>query len=208
MIREHTLTAPATNFATQETSALPVWPSTAMILGGASWIVYYSMWIVSGVTTGEAPAFSTPFGLFVTILFLAALLGINSGLTGLGLELRKRSKGFGYAGLAFGVIALTCSLVSLLMVVLGVNQVPGFLGGFGVMGSCISATLLAIAALRSKAMPRSKALLFLAVGMFTFPLIITINMMLPTLPTWMVDELPFAVSGATWIIFGAMLKRD
>ena len=167
MMREHTLTAPAPTFATEERSALPAWPSTAMILGGASWIVYYGMWIVSGVTTGEAPVFSTPFGLFVTTLFIVALLGI-----------------------------------------IGITFVPGFFGGFGVLGSCISATLLAIAALRSKALPRSKALLFLAVGMFTFPLIITINMMLPALPTWMVDELPFAVSGATWIIFGTMLKRD
>ncbi len=90
-----------------------------------------------------------------------------------------------------------------------VGQTIGGPEGMAVLGSCFSATLLGIAALRSQALPRRTTALLLFIGVLTFPLIIALGMIANLwLPAWATDELPFALSGLLWAIFGARVPHS
>lgn len=206
MMHEHTMPIATHTFDPIAAFNVPRAVRPALMIGGATWLAYYGMWIWSGVTTGHEPAQGTPFGLASAVVFFIALVGITGGLASLGMQLRKFAAGFGNAGLAFALIALVCSVVGIASIALGAIR-PGTFGGLGVVGSCLGATLLGIAALRSKALARRDALVLLAIGVVTFPLIVAITAILPTLPSWIVDEMPFAIAGLSWIVFAALLKR-
>jgi multidrug transporter EmrE-like cation transporter len=85
----------------------------------------------------------------------------------------------------------------------------GALGGFSVLASCFGATVLGMAAWRAQALPRHISGLLLFIGLLTFPLIIALGMIANLwLPAWATDELPFALSGALWVTFGALMQRN
>jgi hypothetical protein len=167
------------------------------------------MWIGTGLITGDTPMTLGTLGfLFPNGLFVTALIGLNGGLAGLAWWLRRRSPFLRSIGLAialFGVVSLTHGFVRRVLV----GQTIGGPGGMAVLGSCFSATLLGIAALRFQALPRRTTALLLFIGVLTFSLIIVLGMIANRwLPAWATDELPFAVSGLLWTIFGARVQHS
>jgi peptidoglycan biosynthesis protein MviN/MurJ (putative lipid II flippase) len=88
------------------------------------------------------------------------------------------------------------------------GQPPGILGAVGVVGSCVSATLLAIGARRNRVLDSGLANLLLAIGLCTFPLIVAFAFPAGKwMPAYFTDELPFALSGLAWMVFASRLKR-
>lgn len=199
-----------------EKLAAPLAPSTpdlrpqaavAATLGGALWTGYYAAWIVNGLFTGQAPEVGrNPLFIAVCALFAGALCALSLGLGMLALTLRPRHKLVG--PLALGVAAIACAgpLFGFFTRVLA-GEIIGAAGGIGVLGSCLAAALLGGAALRSGRLPRRAAALLLALGVATFPLVVLLGMVANLwLPAWATDELPFAVAGAGWLVFGRWLR--
>lgn len=207
MIRQQSahVTTPSAHRLT--TSYPARWISQLFIAGGVLWVAYYAMWIVSGVAMGAEPVRGSAFYIFTSGLFAAALVGLNGGLAGIAAAFRKHAPILGYLSLVltlFGIASVTYGFFG--RVLLG-DRI-GFPGGNAVLTSCIGATLLGIAAFRSKALPRRETNLLLFLGLLTFPLIVALGMIANLfLPAWATDELPFAMSGALWIAFGVLLGR-
>jgi hypothetical protein len=207
---EYTIYAARPTATTLHTATKPARAvSRALISSGGLWIAYYAMWIASGLLTGDTPLTLGTAGYVVTnALFVTALLGLNAGLAGLALWLRRRAPILGSIGLVialFGVVSVTYGCVA--RVVAGLTI--GAPGGFSVLASCFGATVLGMAAWRAQALPRHISGLLLFIGLLTFPLIIALGMIANLwLPAWATDELPFALSGALWVTFGALMQRN
>jgi hypothetical protein len=204
MLREEklvtTIVAPAPNLLPHVASAA--------VAGGASWALYYAGWIVNGMITGQAPAIGAGTVYYVLgSLFCAALCAISIGLGLLALAMRPRHQVLGTVALVVALVSFAAPFYGLFTRVLAGETVGGF-GGVGVLGSCLAATLLGAAALRSGQLPRRVAALLLALGLVSFPLIIVLGMVANLwFPAWVTDELPFAVAGIAWVVFGRLVRR-
>jgi hypothetical protein len=179
----------------------------AVSVGGTLWGGYYLGWIVNGLLTGQAPSISVnPIFLALAALFVAALCALNLGLGTLALAARPRNPILGALALAVALLAFVGPPLAFITRVLA-GETMGGLAGMSVIGSCLAATLLGAATLRSGLLPRRAAGLLLALGLITFPLVVLLGMVANLwLPAWVTDELPFAIAGAGWLLFARWLR--
>lgn len=197
----------------QNASGLARWSGPAFVAGGLLWIAHYEIWVTLGLVTGDVPVWGTafagesagPVGYLDLTSFCGAILFFAAGLYGVGVVLKGRSKVLRAIGLFFAVLAGIMAASGLATQALGLASMTGLFMGNGVIASLLGATFLSGAALRTGALRKGAALLLLANGLLTFPLIVSIVSILPTLPSYTVDELPFAVSGLAWILVGRAL---
>jgi hypothetical protein len=203
MLRKESLVAPA---APARPRLLPH-VALALSAGGALWCLYYLCWIVNGLLTGQAPPVGVnPTYIGVAALFIAALCALNLGLGMLALEVRPRHPILGTAALVVALLAFVGPPLAFLTRVLA-GEIMGGLAGMSVIGSCLGASLLGAATLRSALLPRRAAGLLLALGLITFPLVVLLGMVANLwLPAWVTDELPFAIAGAGWLLFARLLR--
>jgi hypothetical protein len=203
MLREEPLIASAASTSSH------LLPRVALALsgGGALWGVYYLGWIVNGLLTGQAPPIGVnPIYLTLAALFVAALCAISLGLGTLALAARPRHPILGALALVVALLAFVGPPLAFFTRVLA-GETMGGLAGMGVLGSCLAATLLGAATLRSGLLPRRVAGLLLALGLVTFPLVVLLGMVANLwLPAWVTDELPFAIAGAGWLLFARWLR--
>jgi hypothetical protein len=203
MLREEHLVAPAAP------ASLSLLPRVALALsaGGALWVVYYLAWIVNGLLTHQAPPVGVnPLYVGVAALFVTALCALNLGLGVLALTIRPRQPILGAAALVVALLGVAGPPLAFFTRVLA-GETMGGLAGMGVLGSCLAATLLGAATLRSGLLPRRVAGLLLALGLVTFPLVVLLGMVANLwLPAWVTDELPFAIAGAGWLLFARWLR--
>jgi hypothetical protein len=180
----------------------------ALMVGGTLWVVHFVLYAGAGTVRGEVPDFSSIFGKIDGTIFTVAIVALSLGLFRLGQLLRTRAAVWATAGMALATVA-GLSVIAGLLTRVFVGQPIGALGGIGVLGTCLSATLLAIAALRTRLLSRGLGALLFAVGLLTFPLIIAITIPFGAwLPMYVVDELPFAASGVAWLLLGERLNRE
>ncbi len=176
--------------------------SLCLLAGGALWVAHYVMQLVMGFSTGEVKPDNrlwTIDGLF----FTGAVVGLCIGLLRLGIQVPSR---WAQAAMFFAAVAATSIVIGLVRFAL-TGQPPGVWGGVGVIGSCVSATLLAIAVRRNRVLDASLANLLLAIGVSTFPLIVAFAFPAGKwMPAYITDELPFALSGLAWMVFASRLK--
>jgi hypothetical protein len=179
----------------------------AATLGGILWIGYYAVWIVNGLLTSQAPTVGrNPLYIAVCALFVGALCAISLALGTLALTLRPRHKILGSVALGVAAIAFGGPLFGFFARVLS-GETIGLPGGIGVLATCLAASLLGVAALRSGRLVRREGGLLLALGVATFPLVVLLGIIANLwLPTWETDELPFAVAGAGWLVLGRWLR--
>lgn len=182
-----------------------------LTLGGMLWIVHYCLQIVSGMTLGRVPDVEdlghSMFASFDATAFLVAIVLLGLGLLGVRGRLRGRSRKLGIAASVFAGLAILGPSVNLVLIsgVFGELTVVGILAALGVVSSLIGATLLAIAALKTKGLPKGVGTALLINGLLTFPFIVGITSIFPSAPAWAIDELPFAVSGVAWMAVGYAL---
>lgn len=175
--------------------------------GGALWCVYYLGWIVNGLFTGRAPSTGVnPIFIGAAALFVAALCALNLGLGMLALTVRDRHPILGGVALVVALIGVVAPPVAFFTRALA-GETLGLPAGISVIGSCLGATLLGAATLRSGLLPRRSAGTLLALGAFTFPLVVLLGMVANLwLPAWVTDELPFAMAGAGWLLLARSLR--
>jgi hypothetical protein len=144
------------------------------------------------------------------LLFSGALICLGVALTLLGAWLRRSSPWLATTGTGFAVLATIPVAMNILFAtnLFGLQFMPPLMA-IGVLGTSGSATILAIALLRSHALPRRFGMLMLLVGAFTFPLVIVLGMLSGTLlPAYVSDEMPFAIVGIQWVMIGLGLVRN
>ena len=199
------------NNALQTRSTLTRFSPYAALLGGASWILYYTLILSFGLEFDGAMLLydmlaSSSYRIVCEVCFYLALLFLGCALIGFTLRVHSR---FAYAGsvLAFVTVCLAIwGLVqrsNLLAQLIGAFEKSGLTGGVGVMSLCVATSLTGVAWLKTTHLSRVTGYLLLTVGVLTFPLIITIHQFMPDVPLFIADELPFAVAGALWLFIAA-----
>jgi hypothetical protein len=203
MLREEQLVVPA---ASTNSNLLPQIALT-LSTGGALWCLYYLVWIVNGLITGQAPPVGVnPIYVGVAALFVAALCALNLGLGALALSVRPRHPILGTVAALVALLGVVGPLFAFFSRVLS-GETMGGPTGMSVVGSCLAATLLGAATLSSGLLPRRAAGLLLALGLVTFPLVVLLGMVANLwLPAWVTDELPFAIAGAGWLLFARLIR--
>src|SRR5258706_7076455 len=81
------------------------------------------------------------------------------------------------------------------------------LAGIGVVSTFASATLLGIATLRTRSLPRWTALMLLVAGLVTFPVILLTIPLSAFVPDYVIGDLPFALSADLFLVVGSQLLR-
>ncbi len=183
----------------------------AAIAGGASWVVYFGMFVAVSAPLGQSVYNTTASDTEVWLLapfFIAALLGLGLGGWGLRARLAGQHPVLGYLGAGFGSLSMGFALFCAVKLpgLLGAGNPMGAPAGMGVMSMCIGTTLVGIGILRARSLPGAMRFLPLALGLTAFPSIILIGMLGAIFPGYIVDELPFALIGLAWIAVGYALR--
>ncbi|HEX8236968.1 MAG TPA: hypothetical protein VF600_13500 [Abditibacteriaceae bacterium] len=173
--------------------------------GGALWIAHYVLQLVMGLSEGKV-SMNSRFSPFDGFCFMAAIVCFCIGLGWLSTQIRPRTA-LAVTGLTFAIIAGVAIIVGA-AAFMWKQQAPGVLGAVGVVGSCLSATFAALAARRTNALPPRLANLLLLIGLLTFPLIVAFTWPGQFVPSYLTDELPFALSGIAYITFARGLSRS
>lgn len=176
---------------------------SSLSVGGALWIVHYLLQLVMGVTEGKA-GMNSRFSALDGFCFMTAIVCFCIGLGWLSTRMRPRTA-LAAIGLGFAVIAGVAIVLGAATFILK-QQPPGVLGAVGVVGSCLSATFVALAAKRTKSLPQRLANFLLLIGLLTFPLIVAFTWPGQFVPSFLTDELPFALSGIAYIAFARHLE--
>lgn len=178
--------------------------------GGLLMVAMYALEIVQGLQTGETMTLENaavrPLLYISGFMFGFALIAVALGLAGIGLVLRAHAPRLATAAVVLPLLAALAPIFNMLAPVVGMHGVPA-LNALSVLANLASATLLGIAALRTRALPRMIGSTLLAVGLITFPLILLTIPAASFLPEYVVQDIPFPVWGAIFVGIGAALWR-
>lgn len=192
-------------------SAPPRWDGPATLLGGLLWLVSYGVDIVVGMRTGQAPADPTasPLHWLGATSFVSATLALGVGLVGLRTRLQGRSPKLGLVGLVFAALAIAASAVNLVLLsgILGGVRIIPPLGAVGVLGGCVGVTLLGTATVLARTLPRPASLVLPWVGLLHIGLLFASGLSLDGVPRYVLDNSPFAITGALWCFLGIARMR-
>jgi hypothetical protein len=193
------------NPASQETPKRPGprWDSLAAMLGGALWVVFYGVSVWMGRTLGGEPLpEQVPWPYPAS--FCGAIFCLSASLVGLQRRLEGHEKKLGLPALGLAGVGLLVAFLNLVMLtgLLGPTRFMGGLAALGVFSLCISATLLGVATRREPVQPRWASTLLLTTGVLTVLLIFASGQRFGSVPAYIVDDLPFALSGSAWLVLG------
>lgn len=182
-------------------------------LGGALFVLTYALELVFGMrygrehTTSDVGTLPLAWGILFT--FTLSLLVIAIGLFRLAWALRPALPRVALGGMLFAGVAF---------VLLPINL--GFLlGAFGspqhrpelmlpVLTNLAATTLLSVAVLRRRLMPRAVSIMLLIAGVITFPFILLTIPLEAVLPPFLIADMPFGAWGAALTVVGWKLWRD
>jgi hypothetical protein len=190
------------------------WSSVALLGGGALMVLMYVLEIIYGIQYGTM---FTPEDLGGSLLarmgsltFALGLLVIGAGLAGTSLALRARAPILATLALLLALVPIAAMAANLALIsgILGQPTLMGELGGLAVVTSLGSATLLGIAVLQTRALPRAIGITFLIVGLITFPCILLTIPLETVLPAYIVGDLPFPVWGAVFATLGGLILQN
>lgn len=185
------------------------WEGMAAILGGALWLVAYTLSVPLGRENGPARADASASWLAWSYFaaFTGATLALGAGLAGLHSRLWRRRMA-SLPGLLLAALSLASASANtvLLTGLLGPPRFDHARGGQGVMTTCISAALLGLATRREHLLPRGGSTALLATGVLTVVLIVASTLPVGPVPAYLVDDLPFALAGAAWIALGVAMR--
>jgi hypothetical protein len=190
-------------------SFLVRWGGLALIVGGLLWIASYGTGLVNGRTIDPHIQNLSPLEWISGITFSGAFLFLGIGLAALGARLQQRSKPLALVGTLLAFLPITAGLVNLVLLTglfRGI-RVIGLLAGIGVVCTFASATLLGIATLHTRSLPRWTALILLVTGLVTFPVILLTIPLSAFVPDYITGDLPFALSAALFLVVGSQMLR-
>lgn len=189
----------------------PRWDGPATLAGGLLWLVSYGVDLVVGSRTGQAPSDPTasPLNWLGAASFVGATFALGGGLVGLRTRLQGRSPKLGVAGLVFAWLAVAASAVNLVLLsglLGGVRLIP-LLGAVGVLSTCVGVTLLGIAAARTRSLPGPGRRVLPWVGVLHIALLFASNLSVGDVPRYVLDNMPFALTGTLFCLLGAERMR-
>jgi hypothetical protein len=203
------MSSPPMREVVQSSSPLVRWGGFTLILGGLLWIVSYGAGLVNGKTIDPLIQNLSPLEWIGGIAFSGALLFLGIGLAALSARLQERAKRLALVGMLLAFIPITAGLINLVLLtgIFKGIRVLVLLAGIGVVSTFASATLLGIATLRTKALPRWTALILLVTGLVTFPVILLTIPLSAVVPDSIIGDLPFALSAALFLVVGSQVLR-
>jgi len=174
-----------------------------MMVGGLLWILTYCTEILIGVTLGEevyksVDASRSALEWLWPAFFMGAIFFLGMGLLGVRARLEGRSRKLGIAGALAASVAIAAASINLVLLlgILGKATALDGLGFAGVLAILGGATLMGIATLRAKVLPRWTRFA-LALTPFAFiPAIIATIPLESVAPDYVIADLPFPVVGA------------
>jgi hypothetical protein len=184
----------------------------ALIAGGLLWMAASVASIVLGMLTGQVdptPGARSPALAYVGIWFLPfGTLFLGLGLLGMFARLGDHARVLGIISVVFASIGMALSIVALIGIIASSSSLNSLGGGFGSFAVIIGSGFMGCAALRARALPRSKAVILLITGFVTVPIIFVTP--LPIGPGWATDMLGFLLSAIVYGVMGATLaaKRE
>ncbi|WP_257454345.1 hypothetical protein [Archangium lipolyticum] len=192
-------------------SSPPRWDGPATLVGGLLWLLSYGVDLAVGMRTGKLPSdpSASPLDWLGATSFVGATLALGVGLVGLRVRLQGRARKTGLAGLVFASLTLGAALVNLVLLsglLGGVRLIPP-LGAVGVLSSCIGVTLLGIATVRARSLPRPGCLVLPWVGLLHVALLFASNIPIEGVPRYVMENTPFALIGAVWSVLGLERMR-
>ncbi|WPB74610.1 hypothetical protein KYC5002_37075 [Archangium violaceum] len=186
------------------------WEGPAAMLGGSLWLLFYGASALAGRELGEGPRDVNDSDLLLlgAAAFCGAVLSLGTSLTGLRARLQGRARRLGLAGGVMAALALaTAALNALLLTgLVGRARFVGGLAALGVLGVCTGAVLLGLATRREQVLPRWGGTLLIVTGPLTVLLIATSGLRFGSIPGYVLDDLPFAIAGLSWITAGAAMR--
>jgi hypothetical protein len=203
------MSSPPMREVVQSSSPLVRWGGFTLILGGLLWIVSYGAGLVNGKTIDPLIQNLSLLEWIGGIAFSGALLFLGIGLAALSARLQERAKRLALVGMLLAFIPITAGLINLVLLtgIFKGIRVLVLLAGIGVVSTFASATLLGIATLRTKALPRWTALILLVTGLVTFPVILLTIPLSAVVPDSIIGDLPFALSAALFLVVGSQVLR-
>lgn len=208
MITTHTVT-PAEGRDAQPATPLARKAGTALQVGGLCWMGMYGLEVVVGLASGQSvgPAHLSAVARVDHVALSGGGILVALGLLGLHTRLRGRARGFGIAGAALAIVTVLTGTSALALTdVLGRAAAASSLGFPELLSVLLSATLMAIAAKRARALPRWASTALLLAGVLTFPLAVATVPIGHIIPDWILDNLPLALGGAGFTAVGAALS--
>ncbi len=194
-------------------SNLKRWAGPALILGGLLWVLSYLTELAIGVTAGEAeyaradPS-SSVLVWFWPALFMGAILFLGIGLLGVRARLEGRSRVLGIVGALLASVSIVASAINLVLLT-GVTGKPiaeDGLGFAGVLGIVFGSTVLGIAALRAKVLPRWVRFALAFIVFAFIPAIIATIPLEGVLPDYVIANLPFVFVGVVLAAVGLTMR--
>ncbi len=189
------------------------WGGPALMLGGLLWGLTYLTEIVVGVTAGEAaynradPSASV-LEWFWPALFMGAIFFLGVGLLGVHARLEGRSRILGTVGALLACVAVVAASINLVLLT-GVTGKPTALDGLGfagVLGVVFGSTLLGIATLHARVLPRWVRFVLTFIVFAFVPAIIATIPLEGVVPDYVIADLPFLAVGVVLAVVGyAML---
>lgn len=181
-------------------------------LGGALFVLTYVLELAFGLQygRGHAPAdvVTLPLAWGILFTFTLSLLVMAIGLFRLALTLRPPAPRAALAGMILASVAfvlMPLNMAFLLGVFGQLQHRPDLM--HPILTNLVATTLLSVAMLRRRLVPRSVGVMLLVTGVITFPFILLTIPLEAIVPPFVIADLPFAAWGATLVAAGSMLWR-
>jgi hypothetical protein len=194
----------------------------ALAIGGLLWIVIYLTTVIIGVSTGQFEPRS-PDAQWPPIINILIVLGGNwflplstlilgSGLMGVFVRLESRARVLGITGVVFTSIALILSIGNLIVLSSIFGNVGrslifpnNALGGPAAFAVSIATGFMGGALLRAHMLHRWMALVLIAIGIVTIPILFATPLPTSIAPDWATDTIAFLVSGIGYTAVGVKM---
>ncbi|HEX8385041.1 MAG TPA: hypothetical protein VF576_02600 [Rubricoccaceae bacterium] len=168
---------------------------------------HYALHVAHGLQTGNVlwDAMGSPLGRIDGPVFTAFYLGAGTALLGVAAGLGRRQRVLSAVGASLAVFSLAAAVIG------GASFLTGHMVPFAMPAATLSqflgAILLAVASLRSDALPRRTAVVLSLCGLVPIPLGMVLPALGGDLPAWVLFEAHFVGVGALWLMVAAGLRR-
>jgi len=193
----------------------PGFAAPAALAAGGLLIGHYLLHLGYGLATGGVlfGATASPAWYADVVAFMGSHVGGGAALLGLAAGLRGR-RAIWWAGAPGALLAAVGGAVGLTGMGIGLlrphalnGAMQAGLGPLSVLTLFLSAILLGAVHLGAGRLPRPAAACILLYGLVTLPLGMALMPLEKAVPSYLVMELHFVVSGALWIMAGLILLR-
>jgi hypothetical protein len=190
-------------------SGFALWGGWGLILAGMLWMMTYLAGVMAGKLIDPNYFDGSATMWLGMIANEAAQICLGTGLLLLSVRLWRRAKVLASGAIGLETMALITHLINItqLSSLFGGGMLPRVMAGMTTITLFVGMTLLAIAILRTRALPGFPAVMLLLIGVLTVPLIILGFLLGRFVPAYLFSDLPLALAAALLIWTGIGVLR-